>query len=339
MNVKTIYVEITNQCNLNCQTCYNRSGLNKERKEISPSQLEQIIQLFIPLGLKRFLLSGGEPTLHTEFDNILDLIDQYPELSFGIVTNATNHVPKLVKYLNTRPNLTLQVSLDGSNEEYNKKTRGSHHFTKSIEFVKMIQTPVTSPLLKMVISQNNYNDIEDFYKLALSVHFTPEFAFIFKSGNGSSCWHAKEISAQQKLKALKLIDTLNQKYHAQAQLPLCTDRCPFLKGPKDLSLCIKTDGTLQPCQLLYSKDFSLGNVFAFNQKNFESKLNYIVSMIQKRYHMDYGCKKCILNNNCGKGCAGLAAMLNNDMLTDDGDCKFRKLQFVSYQLKDVLPKE
>ena len=224
MNVKTIYVEITNQCNLNCQTCYNRSGLNKERKEISPSQLEQIIQLFIPLGLKRFLLSGGEPTLHTEFENILDFIDQYPELSFGIVTNATNHVPKLVEYLNTRPNLTLQVSLDGSNEEHNKKTRGSHHFTKSIEFIKMIQTPVTSPLLKMVISQNNYNDIEDFYKLALSVHFTPEFAFIFKSGNGSSCWQAKEISAQQKLRALKLIDALNQKYHTQAM--------PIFKRPK-----------------------------------------------------------------------------------------------------------
>ena len=62
-------------------------------------------------------------------------------------------------------------------------------------------------------------------------------------------------------------------------------------------------------------------------------------MVQKRYQMDYGCKKCILNKNCGKGCAGLAAMLNNDILTDDGDCEFRKLQFVSYQLKDVLRKE
>ena len=34
MKVKTVYVEITNQCNLNCRTCYNRSGLNRERREL-----------------------------------------------------------------------------------------------------------------------------------------------------------------------------------------------------------------------------------------------------------------------------------------------------------------
>ena len=39
MNVKSVYVETTNICNLNCKTCYNRSGLNKERKEISKAQL------------------------------------------------------------------------------------------------------------------------------------------------------------------------------------------------------------------------------------------------------------------------------------------------------------
>ena len=27
MNIKTVYIEITNRCNLNCRTCYDRSGL------------------------------------------------------------------------------------------------------------------------------------------------------------------------------------------------------------------------------------------------------------------------------------------------------------------------
>ena len=63
MNVKSVYVETTNICNLNCKTCYNRSGLNKERKEISKAQLEEIIKLFLPFGLSRFLISGGEPAL------------------------------------------------------------------------------------------------------------------------------------------------------------------------------------------------------------------------------------------------------------------------------------
>ena len=61
MKVKTVYVEITNQCNLNCRTCYNRSGLNRERRELSAARLEEILQVFLPYGLERFLLSGGNP--------------------------------------------------------------------------------------------------------------------------------------------------------------------------------------------------------------------------------------------------------------------------------------
>ena len=59
MIVKTLYIEITNLCNLNCATCYNRSGLNCEREEISAAALEQMIADFLPYGLERVLLSGG----------------------------------------------------------------------------------------------------------------------------------------------------------------------------------------------------------------------------------------------------------------------------------------
>ena len=60
MKVATVYIEITNQCNLNCRTCYNRSGLNRQPREISPRQLEEnILPLFTWYGCRRFLFSGG----------------------------------------------------------------------------------------------------------------------------------------------------------------------------------------------------------------------------------------------------------------------------------------
>lgn len=336
MNVKSVYVETTNICNLNCKTCYNRSGLNKEKREISKDQLEKIIQLFLPFGLSRFLISGGEPVLHSEFEKILDLIDEYPNLSFGIVTNGTNHNCKLIEYLNTRPNFTLQVSLDGSNEEQNSKTRGGGNFEKALAFAKKINNTSTNPLLKMVISQNNYDDIENFYKLALSINFTPEFAFIFKSGNGANAWEDKTVSPQQKLKALNLIDALNKKHNAQALLPFCTGKCPFTKGTDNLSLCVKSDGSIQPCQMLYQEKYTLGNVFSFDPDSFYSRLDSIVAIAQKRYRSDYGCEKCMLNGYCGRGCMGAAANLNDDPYTSDGDCEFRKLQLIAHQMRSVL---
>ena len=141
MKINTVYVEITNHCNLNCATCYNRSGLNKLRKEISCVQIEKIISTFIPYGLNRIIFSGGEPTLHTEFDKILDLTEKYPNLTFGVTTNGTNPHKKLLNYLNTKQNMSLQVSLDGSCEEVNSKTRGKGNFEKTIFFLKQI-TPL-----------------------------------------------------------------------------------------------------------------------------------------------------------------------------------------------------
>ena len=91
MNVTSVYVEITNQCNLNCRTCYNRSGLNRTREELSCEDLEQLIQLFLPLGLKHLSLSGGEPTLHSAFDKVLGLTERYPQLQFSLTTNGTTN--------------------------------------------------------------------------------------------------------------------------------------------------------------------------------------------------------------------------------------------------------
>ena len=342
MNIKTVYVEITNQCNLNCATCYNRSGLNRKRIELSFEQIENIIKLFFSYGLKRFLLSGGEPTLHSEFEKILDLIDKYPQITFGIVTNGTNQNKKLLEFLNTRDNLKLQISLDGSCEKQNAKTRGHGNFEKTVNFAKQIHKPKLMPLLKMVISQSNYTDVEDFCDLALSLGFTPELAFIYKSGNGSDGWSSKELTSIQKLKILKLVERINKERNAGIFLPICTTKCPLEDGLNELSFCIKVDGSIQPCQSLYSEKYTVGNVLFFDKKLFLQNINNISDLARQRCEQDYGCEKCMLNDICGRGCMAEAVNLHDNPFASDGNCEYRKQQFINFNLKggiSVLEKE
>lgn len=336
MNIKTVYVEITNRCNLNCATCYNRSGLNRKTSELSFKQIEHIIQSFLPYGLKRFLLSGGEPTLHSEFEKILDLIDTYPQITFGIVTNGTNHNQKLLEFLNTRDNFTLQISLDGSCEEQNTKTRGDGNFEKTVNFAKQIHKPKQMPLLKMVISQSNYTDVENFCDLALSLGFTPELAFIYKSGNGSDEWSSKELTSMQKLKILKLAERINKEKNAGIFLPVCTTKCPLSEGLNDLSFCVKVDGSVQPCQSLYSENYTVGNALSFDETLFLHNMEHICKLARRRAEHDYGCKKCILNDICGRGCMAEAVNLHDDPLADDGCCEYRKQQFINIDLKGAV---
>ena len=337
MKVKTVYVEITNQCNLNCRTCYNRSGLNRERRELSAASLEEILQVFLPYGLERFLLSGGEPTLHTEFDSVLDLVGKYPQLSFGVVTNGTSPNRKLAGYVNDGK-MSLQISLDGSCEEENAKTRGPGNFEKTIAFARQIHNTKEPPLLKMVLSQQNRGDLEAFYRLARSIGFSPEFAFIYKSGNGTENWEGKALTARQKLEALRTIHRLNQECGKEAFLPLCTMGCPFTKEDSELSLCVKVDGAIQPCQTLYDGRFTLGNALDFHPEAFAANVEKLRALARRRLETDYGCKTRLLQEGCLRGCMAAAVCLCGDPLGDDGECEYRKLQFLGFDLQGMLKK-
>lgn len=331
MNIDTVYIEIINTCNLNCTTCYNGSGLNTERRELSLVQLKNIINTFKAFGLKRIIISGGEPMLHSKIDSILDFI-AISDLNFEIITNATIHNPKLIYALNTSDNLTLQISLDGSSEEHNCKTRGKGNFDKTMSFINKLSAK-RRYLLKMVISQNNLDDIEAFYRLAVSVGFTPEFAFIYKSGNGITDWDSKSLSTQQKIKIINLIKSLNEELSIKAFLPLCTTSCNYANGLKNLSLCIKSNGAIQPCQTLYDDNFTLGNIFNFNEDEFIGKINKMGELANQRKYISYGCDKCMISDICEHGCMAAAIHSCGDPLADDGDCQFRKAQFVEYKLK------
>lgn len=338
MNIRTVYVEITNQCNLNCRTCYNRSGLNHVRREISKDTLEDMIHMFRPYGLQRFLISGGEPLLHSEIDSILDLPAQYPDLSFGIVTNGTVSNAKLGDTLRQNPTMTLQISLDGSDEVHNALTRGIGNFAKTIEFAEKLEPRQEKSLLKMVISRRNLDDVESFYQLALSLGMLPEFAFLYRSGNGCDKWEENCLSAKEQFSVFRLLERLNQQYHTEAFLPFCTSRCPYSKNLDDLSLCIKTDGAIQPCQTLYDENYTLGNIFSFSPQLFLERMRWIAEIARQRMVMDYGCKSCLLSSTCGRGCMAQAVNLHGNPLSNDEDCEFRKLQTVGYYLKTAMEK-
>ena len=207
MKVKIVasYIEITNQCNLNCITCYNRSGLNHVIKELSSDQIRKVIDKLSAHGCKSFAFAGGEPCLHSDFEDLLDLPKRFPDLGFELVTNGTIPNSKLIDIYKTCPNLFIQVSLDGSCEAENVKIRGIGSFSKSMEFISAIAQVNRKLRLKMVIARTNLHDIEPFYELAMNMKAHPVFNFINKCGNGSDDWETKTPNVQQKIEVIKKI--------------------------------------------------------------------------------------------------------------------------------------
>lgn len=333
LNINSAYIEITNLCNLDCQTCYNRSGKNQVRKEISFAHFQFITERLInDFGCTSIILSGGEPTLHSDFPKILEHLLSLPSLQVRIVTNGTTNCQELVNAYQTHDQMMIQVSLDGSDEASNAKTRGKDRFDQVISFIKALRNPNRSPIMKMVVSQNNLSKVEEYYRLALSLGCVPGFDFINEMGNATDSWNNLAPTAQQKLAVLRAVARLNDTYHTDVHVPTCTTSCIFLDPNASLSISVKTDGTLQPCQILYDGAYSLGNLLHDRTDKITSRYTALSKLANERAIKKEKCFKCVAKDTCMRGCLAAAVMKSGDPLGDDGDCTFRKLQLLAYEV-------
>lgn len=69
VNIDTVYLHLTQKCNLNCQYCYNRQNLGKN-EDLDTLHIIQIINILKKLGVKKIILTGGEVLLRNDIEYI-----------------------------------------------------------------------------------------------------------------------------------------------------------------------------------------------------------------------------------------------------------------------------
>jgi len=331
--MNSAYIELTTTCNLRCRTCFNSSG--ERIAEIPANSLGNIIETLTAIGVGRFIFAGGEPLLYSSFSEVLRIIETRPDLQFVTSTNGTVPNHNFTRAFHSCDNLNLQVSLDGSNEKINALTRGAKTFDKVMGFLSHLRTDKKKPRLKMVISKYNLTDVEDFYRLALSLKCIPEFAFVSKLGRAQQNWNDIALTDSEKVGVVKLIDQLNMETRTGINIPLCASSCPLADNSAERSYYIDVHGDVFPCQTALSDMFKLGNVFSFDKDSFDARFSQVQQLAKTRENVDIGCASCFLGETCKRGCMAEAYFLCGDPLANDGNCGFRK-KLVLQDIKSSL---
>jgi len=85
----TLLIEITDNCNLRCPTCYAGSGPERQTHR-SLAQIERMLDRAVANEGEPSIIqiSGGEPTVHPQFFEILDLVRQRPVGHLMVNTNG-----------------------------------------------------------------------------------------------------------------------------------------------------------------------------------------------------------------------------------------------------------
>lgn len=148
-------------CNLRCRHCFiSCSPDNHSFWFMTRGQVAGALAESIPLGVKEYYFTGGEPFMNHEMCGILkDTLELGPAT---VLTNATllpeRTVRELARLAAGSPySLELRVSLDGVTPEMNDAIRGEGTFARCMEGVRRL---VDAGFLPIITAMQSWPDAE-----------------------------------------------------------------------------------------------------------------------------------------------------------------------------------
>lgn len=171
-HLNTIYFYLTEGCNLACRHCWitpKFQGGGKSYPALSKELFTSIIHQAKPLGLSGVKLTGGEPLLHPQIRELLEIIRK-EELGLVVETNGVLCTPELAKDLASCKNAFVSVSLDGADAETHEWMRGVEgSFEKALQGIRNLVAAGLRPQVIMSLVRRNKEQIERVVRLAESI--------------------------------------------------------------------------------------------------------------------------------------------------------------------------
>lgn len=171
--MSTMAIGITNVCNLECIHCLRDKLENKGY--IALNVFKSVVDQIAELGIERVSLTGGEPTIHPDFGQLLGYLAE-KGVEFNFVTNGWNFKEKVLpivldptikRYLKT-----ICFSLDGASAETHDALRRDGSFREVIKAANLCRLKGIPLSIKTVVTNINKNELTDIMLLGASLETT-----------------------------------------------------------------------------------------------------------------------------------------------------------------------
>lgn len=182
-------ISLTERCNLRCQYCMPAEGVQLKPQDqiLTFEEIERLTRIFVSLGVNKIRLTGGEPLVRKDVDNLISTLGQIQGIkTFAITTNGLLLPKKIHRLKESGVNL-LNISLDTLKPdkfEFISRRKGFDIVMKAIDMALELDY---NPLkVNCVVMRNfNENELADFVTMTkekpIEVRFIEYMPF---DGNG-----------------------------------------------------------------------------------------------------------------------------------------------------------
>lgn len=165
----SIYFYLTEGCNLRCRHCWIHPGYETEGQSYRTLDLDlfkYILEQAKPLGLRDIKLTGGEPLIHPQIREILDVI-RTEDIRLIVETNGIQCSPEIAQEMRACKNAFISVSLDGADAETHEWMRGVKGcFETTLEGISNLVNARIAPQIIMSIVRRNKDQLVPIVRLA-----------------------------------------------------------------------------------------------------------------------------------------------------------------------------
>ncbi|WP_039298581.1 radical SAM protein [Cedecea neteri] len=210
--MKTLNIIVNNNCNARCTFC--NIWKNKQLEFISPSKIAEFLSKDINRYVREISITGGEPTLHPKFTDIIKTVINIQSVETVYLTTNGSSLKKVSQaidaFANTGKKFNILVSIDGAPEK-NDRLRGKGAYLKAIKILDYVHemSPLTGIGISTTLSAET--EVKDF-NFILDLVAEKDVYFTFRIAESSVYYKNSDtdpfaFSISDKLKAL-VIDYL-----------------------------------------------------------------------------------------------------------------------------------
>lgn len=257
-----IFFEVTPQCNLQCQHCFNMSDINTQNEDqLSTDEVKLLIDQVHDLGIWQFDLTGGELFLREDIFDILEYLDK-KGMAVVLFSNLTLLDGEKIKKLKELKIRKVVTSLDGFSDEIHDGFRGvKGSLKKTVTNIKSLQENGIDFSINVMLGDHNHSEIDqliDYLRFDLKAPYIADV--IMPIGRGKEMNTAEDYAIR-----MGYVNYLRDK-EARCQVnEMANFDVPPQKpcGVGESFMYITYEGSINLCTSLnyrFSEEFRFGNV-------------------------------------------------------------------------------
>jgi radical SAM protein with 4Fe4S-binding SPASM domain len=325
----TMYVHLTNKCNLKCPYCYNQDhrteliqlgrtpGSNMVSTEGTTEELLRVIDEAAELGFQEIKFTGGEALVNKDALKIAARAKSHG-LYVNLLTNGILITEEIAREIAQVVD-AVSISLDSDKPEEHDAVRGAGTHKKVLEAIRMLKDAGVKYLhVNAVFTPVNMNSAESFLGYAWD-HIKADKVTI--AGAGINDDVDGKFGAQRYMldgDQFRVVEESARKFYqirSASQPPpnpgdLWRKQCGVGNG----LISIDPNGDAYPCQTLHRPEFLCGNVFETGLRHVLEHSQVMQQMKATTVDILPECKSCPVRYICSGGCRSEAYTREGDFL-------------------------